>query len=161
MTSSMFNSAKFGSPKLASSKFTRSGSAGGSSIAQRGFTLMEIMIVIVLIGLIATFVGSRIFGASDRAKFKLAQSQVETISGKLEQYQQDVGSLPPDLDALVKAPGGASGWLGPYAKQQELNDPWGHPLQYRVPGANGPFDLMSYGRDGKPGGDGVDADIVH
>ncbi|HTD27842.1 MAG TPA: type II secretion system major pseudopilin GspG [Xanthomonadaceae bacterium] len=130
-------------------------------MAQRGFTLMEIMIVIVLIGLIATFVGNRIFGASDRAKYRLAQSQVETIAGKIEQYQQDVGSLPPSLDALVKAPGGASGWLGPYAKQQELNDPWGHALEYKVPGANGPFDLMSYGRDGKPGGDGVDADIVH
>jgi len=161
MTSSMFNSAKFGGPKFASSKFTRPGRACGGSLAQRGFTLMEIMIVIVLIGLIATFVGSRIFGASDRAKFKLAQSQVETIGGKIEQYQQDVGSLPPDLDALVKAPGGASGWLGPYAKQQELNDPWGHPLVYHIPGASGPYDLLSYGRDGKPGGDGLDADIVH
>ena len=129
--------------------------------AQRGFTLVEIMIVIVLIGLIATFVGSRILGASDRAKVGLAKSQIDTMAGKIEQYQNDVGSLPPDLHALVKAPGGASGWLGPYSKEQELKDPWGHPLEYKVPGESGPFDLVSYGRDGKPGGESVDADIRH
>jgi general secretion pathway protein G len=142
---------------MTSNKFAKS----VSSAAQRGFTLMEIMIVIVLIGLIATFVGSRILGASDQGKFKLAQSQIETIAGKVEQYQQDVGSLPPDLEALVKAPGNSTGWLGPYAKEQELKDPWGHPLVYKVPGSNGPYDLMSYGRDGKPGGESVDADIIH
>ncbi len=132
-----------------------------TSAAQGGFTLMEIMIVIVLIGLIATFVGGRILGASDQGKFKLAKSQVDTIASKIENYQQDVGSLPPDLGALVKAPGNSAGWLGPYAKEQELKDPWGHPLEYHVPGASGPFDLMSYGRDGKAGGDSVDADISH
>jgi general secretion pathway protein G len=119
------------------------------------------MIVIVLIGLIATFVGNRILGASDQAKFKLAQSQVQTIAGKIERYQDDVGSLPPNLEALVKAPSNSNGWLGPYAKEQEINDPWGHPLEYKVPGEGGPFDLMSYGRDGKPGGDSVDADIKY
>ena len=128
---------------------------------QGGFTLLEIMIVIVLIGLIATFVGNRILGASDRAKVGLAKSQVDTIAGKIDQYQTDVGSLPPDLEALVKAPGNSTGWLGPYAKEQEIKDPWGHPLEYHVPGASGPFDLISYGRDGKPGGDSVDADIKH
>ena len=103
--------------------------------AQRdAFTLLEIMIVIVLIGLIATFVGSRILGASDRAKVGLAKSQVDTIASKIEMYQHDVGSLPPDLEALVKAPGNSSGWLGPYAKEADLKDPWGHPLEYKVPG---------------------------
>lgn len=135
--------------------------AGGSAAKARGFTLLEIMIVIVLIGLIATFVGNRILGASDQAKFKLAKSQVDTIAGKVERYQDDVGSLPPNLDALVKAPGNSNGWLGPYAKPEELKDPWGHPLEYKVPGESGGFDLMSYGRDGKPGGDSVDADIKH
>ena len=129
--------------------------------AQGGFTLIEIIVVIVLIGLIATIVGSRIFGGSDRAKFKLAQTQVDTMASKIEQYQQDVGSLPPDLDALVKAPANSAGWLGPYAKEAELKDPWGHPLEYHVPGTNAPYDLLSYGRDGKPGGESVDADIRH
>ncbi len=127
----------------------------------QGFTLIEIMIVIVLIGLLVTIVGYRILGGADRAKFKLAQTQVDTIASKIESYQQDVGTLPPDLDALVKAPGNSAGWLGPYAKPQELNDPWGHPLEYHVPGQGGPYDLISYGRDGKPGGDSVDADIRH
>jgi len=142
---------------MTSNKFARS----VSSAAQRGFTLMEIMIVIVLIGLIATFVGSRILGAADTGKFKIAQSQVDTMAGKIEQYQNDVGSLPPDLEALVKAPGNSAGWLGPYASEKELKDPWGHPLEYKVPGSGGPYDLTSYGRDGKPGGESVDADIHH
>jgi general secretion pathway protein G len=139
----------------------RNFSKPSSAAAQRGFTLMEIMIVIVLIGLVATIVGNRIFGASDRAKVKLAQTQVDTIASKIEQYQSDVGSLPPDLEAMVKAPANSAGWLGPYAKEQELKDPWGHPLEYHVPGASGPYDLTSYGRDGKPGGESVDADISH
>jgi general secretion pathway protein G len=140
------------------SKFNR---MNGHAAAARGFTLIEIIVVIVLIGLLATIVGARIFGGSDRAKFKLAQTQVDTLASKIEQYQQDVGSLPPNLDALVKAPSGSAGWLGPYAKEAELKDPWGHALEYHVPGASGPYDLISYGRDGKPGGDSVDADIRH
>jgi general secretion pathway protein G len=129
--------------------------------AQRGFTLVEIMIVIVLIGLIASFVGAKILGASDNAKFHLAQTQVDTVATKIEMYQNDTGSLPPDLEALVKAPGGVSGWLGPYLHDKDLKDPWGHPLEYKVPGDGAAYDVISYGRDGKPGGDGVDADIKH
>ena len=126
-----------------------------------GFTLIEILIVITLIAAIAAFALNKLMGGSDQAKVHLAQAEVDTLGGKIEQYQQDVGSLPPDLEALVKAPGNSAGWLGPYAREQELKDPWGHPLVYHVPGANGPYDLISYGRDGKPGGDSVDADIVH
>jgi len=133
----------------------------GYARAAQGFTLMEIMIVIVLIGLIATFIGGKIFSTADQAKYHLAQTQIETVASKIENYQQDVGSLPPDLEALVKAPASSTGWLGPYAKENELKDPWGHPLDYRVPGASDPYDLISYGRDGKPGGDGLDADIRH
>ena len=128
----------------------------------QGFSLIEIMIVIVLIGAIATFAFSRILGDADRAKFKLAQAQVDTMAGKIEQYQQDVGSLPPTLDALVKAPGNSAGWLGPYAKEQEIKDPWGHALEYHVPGEGGAaYDLLSFGKDGKAGGESVDADIHH
>ena len=127
----------------------------------KGFTLIEILIVITLIAAIAAFALNKLLGGSDQAKVHLAHAEVDTLGGKIEQYQQDVGSLPPDLEALVKAPGSSAGWLGPYAKEQELKDPWGHPLEYKVPGASGPYDLMSYGRDGKPGGESVDADISH
>jgi len=126
-----------------------------------GFTLIEILIVITLIAAIAAFALNKLMGGSDQAKVHLAQAEVDTLGGKIEQYQQDVGSLPPDLEALVKAPGNSAGWLGPYAREAELKDPWGHPLEYKVPGSSGPYELMSYGRDGKPGGESVDADISH
>ena len=128
----------------------------------QGFSLMEIMIVVVLIAAIATFAFNKILGGSDQAKVHLAHAEVDTMGGKVEQYQSDVGSLPPTLEALVKAPGNSSGWLGPYAKEQELKDPWNHPYEYHVPGEGGAaYDLLSYGKDGKPGGESVDADIRH
>lgn len=129
--------------------------------AQGGFTLIEIIIVIGLIALIGTFALNKILGGADRAKVHLAQAEVDTLAGKIEQYQQDVGSLPPNLEALVKAPANSAGWLGPYAKEVELKDPWGQPLEYHVPGQGAPYDLISYGRDGKPGGEAMDADIRH
>ena len=129
--------------------------------AQGGFTLIEIIIVIGLIALIGTFALNKILGGADRAKVHLAQAEVDTLAGKIEQYQQDVGSLPPNLEALVTAPANSAGWLGPYAKETELKDPWGQPLEYHVPGQGSPYDLISYGRDGKPGGEAMDADIRH
>ena len=132
-----------------------------ASRAQGGFTLIEIIIVIGLIALIGTFALNKILGGADRAKVHLAQAEVDTLAGKIEQYQQDVGSLPPNLEALVTAPANSAGWLGPYAKETELKDPWGQPLEYHVPGQGGPYDLISYGRDGKPGGEAMDADIRH
>ncbi len=127
--------------------------------AQRGFTLIEIIVVVVLIGGIVAFAASRILGGGDRARVKLAQAQVQTMAGKIDQFKMDTGQLPADLTALVTAPSGVSGWLGPYSKQAELNDPWGHPFQYSVPGENTPFGLVSLGADGKPGGESVNADI--
>lgn len=135
--------------------------APSSPLAQRGFSLLEIMIVIVLIGVIVALVGAKIFGANDNAKVHLAQVQVDTIASKIEQYQSDTGGLPPNLEALVKAPGGVNGWLGPYTREKDLKDPWSHALEYKVPGESGAFDVISLGRDGKPGGESVDADIRH
>lgn len=123
-------------------------------------SLIEIIIVIVLIGVVLTFVGSRILGGADRAKANLAKSQVQTLAGKIEQFQMDTGRNPAALQELVTQPTGATGWLGPYAKGAELNDPWGHPLLYKAPGEDGrAFDLVSLGKDGKPGGTSVDGDI--
>ena len=130
-----------------------------SPSSQSGMSLLEIIIVLVLIGLVVTFVGSRVIGGADRGKANLAKSQIQTLAGKVENYQLDTGSLPSKLEDLVSQPGNATGWLGPYAKEAELKDPWGHAIEYRVPGDNKPFDLVSLGKDGQPGGGSFNADI--
>ena len=129
--------------------------------AARGFSLIEIILVVVLIGGIVAFAASRILGGGDRATANLAKAQVQTIAEKVQQYEMDTGALPPTLDALVANAGNAPGWLGPYAKAGELKDPWNHPFEYKAPGENQPFDLLSYGKDGKPGGKSVDGDIKY
>ncbi|NEL41150.1 MAG: type II secretion system protein GspG, partial [Xanthomonas perforans] len=108
-----------------------------------------------------TLVGSRVLGGADRGKANLAKSQIQTLAGKIENFQLDTGKLPSKLDDLVTQPGGSSGWLGPYAKPAELNDPWGHTIEYRAPGDGQPFDLISLGKDGRPGGSSYDADIKY
>lgn len=128
---------------------------------QSGMSLLEIIIVIVLIGAVLTLVGSRVLGGADRGKANLAKSQIQTLAGKVENFQLDTGKLPSKLDELVTQPAGSSGWLGPYAKPAELNDPWGHPIEYRVPGEGQPFALQSLGKDGRPGGSSYDADIKY
>lgn len=127
--------------------------------AQSGMSLLEIIIVIVLIGAVLTLVGSRVLGGADRGKANLAKSQIQTLAGKVENYQLDTGSLPARLEDLVTQPGNASGWLGPYAKPAELKDPWGHQIDYRAPGEGQPFELVSLGKDGESGGESYDADI--
>lgn len=132
-----------------------------SPSSQSGMSLLEIIIVMVLIGMVLTLVGSRVLGGADKGKFKLAESQIQTLAGKIENYQLDTGALPARLDDLVVAPANAAGWLGPYAKQGELKDPWGHAIEYRVPGEGKPFDLISLGKDGQAGGTSYNADIVY
>lgn len=134
-------------------------SFAGSS--QAGFSLIEIILVVVLIGGIVAFAATRILGGGDRAKVNLAKAQVQTLAEKVQQFEMDTGGLPGSLDDLVKAPGDAAGWLGPYAKASELKDPWNHPYTYTVPGEGKPFDLLSLGADGQAGGDSVDADIKY
>jgi len=129
--------------------------------ASGGFTLVEIVIVITLIGLILALVANRIMGTQDHAKYKLAQTQLGTLSQKIDAYQADVGSLPDSLDQLVTAPSNATGWLGPYAKATEFKDPWQHQIEYRHPGDNDqPYQVVSLGVDGKPGGEGMDKDLT-
>ena len=134
-------------------------SAPPRAARQRGFSLIEIIIVVVLIAAIVAFAASRILGGSDRAKVNLAKSQLQTLAQKVQSYEMDTGMLPAELDDLVADPG-AVGWLGPYAKAAELNDPWNEPIRYTVPGQAGPFDLLSLGADRQPGGSSVDADIA-
>ena len=130
-----------------------------AAAGQRGFSLIEIILVVVLIGGIVAFAATRILGGGDRARVNLARAQVQTLADKVSQFEMDTGTLPASLDQLVTPPGGATGWLGPYAKAAELNDPWNTPLEYRAPGDGRPFDIISYGADRKPGGDSVNADI--
>jgi general secretion pathway protein G len=126
-----------------------------------GFTLLEIVIVIALIGLILGVVASRIMGSQARAEYKLTETKLEALAGKVDQYEADVGALPDSLEQLVTPPSNAPGWLGPYAKAEELKDPWRKEITLRVPGENGaPYQIVSLGADGAPGGEGVDKDIV-
>ncbi|MFZ5637446.1 MAG: type II secretion system major pseudopilin GspG [Pseudomonadota bacterium] len=126
--------------------------------SQAGMTLIEIMIVIVLIGGVLAVVGGSIFGNKDKANHKLARIQVDKVAAMVEQYNDDVGEYPRSLEDLVADPQ-INGWLGPYAQEKDLKDPFNKPLQYTVPGENGAFDLISYGKDGRPGGSSVDGDI--
>ena len=127
--------------------------------SQAGFSLIEIILVVVLIGGIVAFAATRILGGGDRAKVNLAKAQVQTLAEKVGQFQQDTGALPGSLDELVKS--SATGWLGPYAKDSELKDPWNHPYVYATPGEGKPFDLASLGADGQAGGESVNADIKY
>lgn len=129
--------------------------------SQAGMSLLEIIIVIVLIGAVLTLVGSRVLGGADRGKANLAKSQVQTLAGKIENYQLDTGALPSKLEDLVVQPSGSAGWLGPYAKEAELKDPWGNAIHYQTPGEGRPFDLLSLGKDGQPGGDSYNGDIKY
>jgi len=123
-----------------------------------GMSLIELMIVIVLIGSVLALITSRIMGGQDRANVRLTETQLVTLAGKVDQYRMDVGRLPDSLDQLVTSPGESS-WLGPYAKPEELRDPWGNPIEYRRPGQSGPFELVSLGADGQSGGESVNQDI--
>lgn len=127
--------------------------------AQGGFSLIEILIVVALIALIAGMVANQVFGGRSRANVKLAQSDLASLAAKVEQFEMDTGVLPQRLEDLVREPGNARGWLGPYAKESALRDPWNTPYEYRVPGDGAPFAIISYGDDKKPGGSGVDADL--
>ena len=126
----------------------------------RGFTLIELIIVITLIAAVMAVVAGKVIQNKRQAEYKIARTQLTTLAASIDQYESDVGALPESLQQLVSAPG-AEGWLGPYAKEEDLKDPWRHPIEYRKPGADEqPYSLTSLGVDGKPGGDGVDRDLV-
>lgn len=128
---------------------------------ERGMSLLELMVVIVLIGGLLAVLGNKIFGNKERAEYKMAQTQLQALSGKIEQYQSDVGSFPESLEQLTAAPANATGWLGPYARAEEFKDPWRNLIEYHhASDDQKPYQLTSLGADGKPGGEGVDKDLV-
>lgn len=132
--------------------------------AQRGFSLMEIIIVVTIIGLIAAWVTSKVFGQGDRIKVKMTVSKLSELGGALDVYKLDVGKYPTQdqgLKALLTSPG-VPNWSGPYVKKpDQLQDMWNNEVIYKVPGANGqPYALVSLGADGVEGGEGDNKDIT-
>jgi len=127
---------------------------------QGGFTLVELLLVLVILALIAGLVLPGIIGKAESAKVKAASSQISRISMSVETFYLDIGNTPSSLEELVNEPGGVVGWNGPYIKNSLLKDPWGQPYQYRVPGEHGEFDIQSFGADRQQGGEGRNADIT-
>jgi general secretion pathway protein G len=129
-----------------------------------GFTLLELLVVIVIIGLLAAYVGPKYFAQLGKSETTVARAQLEAFSKSLDTFRLDVGRYPTTeegLGALLAAPPAlAAKWNGPYLKKSVPLDPWGHAYQYRSPGSKGDFDLIATGKDGQPGGEGDNADII-
>jgi len=123
-----------------------------------GFTLIEMLAVIVLIGIVAGIVVQQVGGRVNQGKYNAGKAQVQSLAGKIEAYTLDNGSPPSRLDDLTTRPGNASNWAGPYAKVSDLKDPFGRAFEYKAPGEHGDFDVVFFGKDGQAGGDGLNAD---
>jgi general secretion pathway protein G len=141
------------------------GKCGGlRPVSQHGFTLLELLVVIVIIGLLAAYVGPRYFAQLGKSERGAAKAQIEGLGRALDAYRLDTGHYPTTeqgLNALVVKPNDESKWTGPYLQKAVPPDPWGTPYVYRSPGQGGDFDLLSNGKDGQPGGDGDAADISY
>ena len=128
----------------------------------RGFTLLELLVVMVIIGLLASYVGPKYFGQIGKSEVKTARAQMDSFGKALDQYRLDTGHYPQTelgLSALVVRPPNEPKWSGPYLAKAVPPDPWGHPYIYKAPGDHADYDLSSLGKDGQPGGTGEAADI--
>jgi general secretion pathway protein G len=140
--------------------------SGGSPrrmMRRRGFTLIELMVVMVILGLLVAHVAPRYFAQVSKSERKVTQAQLESFAKALDQYRLDTGHYPKTeqgLGALVARPAEESKWDGPYLQKTPPADPWGRPYVYRSPGEKSEYELLSLGRDGAPGGSGEDADIA-
>ena len=135
--------------------------------SEQGFTLIELLVVLAILGLLVGFVAPAMIRQLGSAKHKVAEQSIERLSGILDLYRLDVGNYPTSeqgLDGLSTLPSGVTGWDGPYVKDPSgIKDPWGRVFQYRNPSQRPghAFDIVSLGADGKPGGEGEDADIIN
>lgn len=135
---------------------------GSLLVNSRGFSLMELLVVMIIMGLLASIVGPKVFGRLGMAKEKTARSQISLIMSALDSYRLDVGRYPGQqqgLKALEENVGNERDWDGPYLKRSVPNDPWGNDYVYKQPGSHGDVDVYSLGADGREGGSGKDADI--
>ncbi len=131
---------------------------------QPGFTLMELLVVIIIIGVLAALVGPKFFGRVDEAKQKAAKAQIELFGTALDALRLDTGRYPTTeegLKALREKPAGLDNWKGPYLPKEIPSDPWGSAYVYKSPGDHGDFDITSYGKDKAEGGEGENKDIVN
>lgn len=129
-----------------------------------GFTLLELLVVMVIIGLLAGYVGPRYFAQIGKSETKVARTQIDALEKALEQYRLDIGHYPTTeqgLNYLNARPANEPRWDGPYLKKNVPKDPWGNPYLYRQPGEHGELDLFSYGKDGQPGGTGDAVDVTN
>lgn len=142
---------------------TRPHQQSARRLAERGFTLVEMLVVISIIALIMALVGPRVLNFLTESKVKAAKIQIESLSSALDLYALDTGRYPSSsegLDALMQPPGNTASWNGPYLKGSIVpKDPWGNSYIYRSPGQHGTYDILSYGADGQEGGTGAAADI--
>ena len=131
-------------------------------IKQLGFTLLELLVVMVIIGLLASYVGPKYFAQIGKSEVKTAKAQIDSLGKALDQYRLDTGHYPSTengLAALNAAPANESKWNGPYLQKKVPSDPWDHAYLYKMPGEHGYYDLISLGNDGAAGGAGEAADI--
>ena len=131
---------------------------------RRGFTLIELLVVVVIIGLLVSYVAPRYFAQVGKSEVKVAEAQIDGFDKALDLFRIDVHRYPSTaegLQALVARPAEVASWAGPYLKKGIPLDPWGNPYVYRNPGHERDFDVVSYGRDGRPGGSGEDADLTN
>lgn len=132
-----------------------------NSLAQ-GFTLLELLVVMVIIGLLAGYVAPQYFSQIGKSEVQTARAQMDALEKALDHFRLDTGHYPSTaqgLSALVEFPGGETKWRGPYLKKAVPPDPWGRPYLYVSPGKHGEFDLYTLGKDGKPGGENESIDI--
>ena len=129
-----------------------------------GFTLLELLVVMVIIGLLAGYVAPKYFSQVGKSEIKVARAQIDAFEKSLDQYRLDTGHYPnteQGLAALITRPANEPKWAGPYLKKTVPPDPWGNPYLYKQPGEHGEVDILSYGKDGRPGGSGESADITN
>ena len=129
-----------------------------------GFTLLELLVVMVIIGLLAGYVGPKYFAQIGKSEIKTAMSQIDALGKALDQFRLDTGHYPSaeeGLAALFAKPANEAKWSGPYLQKNVPLDPWGNAYAYKQPGEHGEYDLLSYGKDGQPGGSGEASDITN